>query len=117
MITELALSKLVDIVVSIAGTAVNRIKSDKEWEKIFVNTGHFFCEYEKNAESIFDDLTIALSSENMKKFAEELKVENGYELKDKLFDYILCLLHKYEIPEDIALSYATRITSAILNGT
>ncbi len=51
----------------------------------------------------------------MKKYEYKFVSENGYELKRKLYDYILGLLHKYEIPEDVALSYVTGITNVILN--
>lgn len=115
MIDELAFSEIADLVVNAVGRAVNETKSAREWKKIFINTGKFFCDYEKNAERIFDDLAIALSSENMKAFAEELKSENGYELKEKIFAYIHRILIQYDIPEDVALSYAAGISSAILN--
>lgn len=115
MVTELALGELTDLVVDAAGKVLNISKSDYEWKKIFVNAGKFFADYENDADAIFDDLATALSPSNMKLFADSLKSENGYELRDKLFLYIVNLLHKYEIPEDIVQSYATGITYTILN--
>lgn len=114
MIVELALGELTGLAVRAMETVVSRSKSGHDWKKLFVDTGKIFVEYEKNADQIFDDLAKALSSQNMKELAEKLKAENGYELKQKVFDYILRLLHSYEIPEDIALSYATGVTNAIL---
>lgn len=116
MLPELAVGELTDLVVSAAGRVINKTNSVHSWKQLFVNCGKFFCEYEKNADQIFDDLSVALSSQNMAKLAAELDSENGYEIKDKLFNYILSLLHQYEVPEDVALSYASGITNEIING-
>ena len=114
MITELALGEITDLVVNAVGTVANETYSACEWKQLFIDTGKFFCEYEKEADQIFDDLAVALSPGNMKAFAETIKADNGYELREKLSDYVLRLLRNYDIPEDIALSYATGITASIL---
>jgi len=92
----------------------NNFKSKEEWKKLFVDTGKFFIEHENNAESLFDDLAIVLSKENMEKLAREFEKDSGYELKERLLNSLIRLMNHYEIPHDVAYSYSYRILSAIL---
>ena len=55
-------------------SAVDRLrtqyKSKEEWKKLFVDTGEFFIDHEKNADKIFEDLALVLSRTNMEKLAK-----------------------------------------------
>lgn len=115
MITELALGELTDLTIDATGIVAKRAKSSHDWKKLFVNAGKLFIDNEENADQIFDDLSEALSSQNMETFAKKMKSETGYELRTKMIDYLLEQLHKYEIPEDISQAYAVGITNTILD--
>ena len=90
-------------------------KSKEEWKRLFVNTGEFFIDHEKDAEKIFDDLALVLSKTNMEKIAKEFDKESGYELKDRLLNSLIFLMKQYDIPHDIAYSYSYRILLVILD--
>lgn len=100
-------------------SAVDRLhtqyKSKEDWKKLFVDTGEFFIDHEKNADKIFDDLALVLSRTNMEKLAKEFDKESGYDLKDRLLNSLIFLMKQYEIPRDIAYSYSCRILIAIIN--
>lgn len=93
----------------------NTYKSKKEWKKLFVNTGEFFVDHERNSDKIFDDLDLVLSKTNMEKVAKEFDKESGYELKNRLLNSLISLMKQYDIPHDIAYSYSYRFLSVILN--
>lgn len=112
---ELVKDKLVDLVINATGSWINKKESVMKWKQLLVNTGKFFCEHEKNADQIFDDLATALSEQNMAKLATELASDSGYEVEEKLYNYLVSLLRAYEIPEDIVLAYASGFTGAIID--
>ena len=113
--TELITGKLVDLVIDATGSCINKAGSAMKWKQMLVDTGKFFCEHEKYADQIFDDLAVALSQQNMAKLATELAADSGYEVEEKLYNYLVSLLRAYEIPEDIILAYASGLTSAIID--
>ena len=90
-------------------------KSKEEWKKLFVDTGEFFIDHERDADKIFNDLALVLSKTNMEKIAKEFDNESGYELKDRILNSLICLMKEYDIPHDIAYSYSYRILIVILN--
>ena len=100
-------------------SAVDRLhtqyKSKEEWKKLFIDTGEFFIDHEKNAEKIFDDLALVLSRTNMEKLAKEFDKESGYDLKERLLNSLICLMKQYDIPRDVAYSYSYRILIVIIN--
>lgn len=100
-------------------SAVDRLhtqyKSKKEWKRLFVDTGEFFIDHEKNADKIFDDLALVLSKTNMEKLAKEFDKESGYDLKERLLNSLVFLMKQYDIPRDIAYSYSYQILIAIIN--
>lgn len=113
--TELVTGKLADLVISSASSCINKKVSVMKWRQLLVNTGKFFCDHEKNADQIFDDLATALSEKNIAKLATELASDSGYEVGEKLYNYLVSLLRAYEIPEDIVLAYASGLTGAIID--
>lgn len=59
-------------------------------------------------------MELVLSKENISVVAKDLKTEDGYDLKHKLYKSLMQLMSKYEIPYEIAESYTSRIIYAVL---
>lgn len=68
-LTGIVAGELGDLVVHAAESFINKKQVVKQWKRRLIDTGEFFCEHEKNADQIFDDLALALSSQNMSKLA------------------------------------------------
>lgn len=115
LLGELAAGEAADLVVAAGESVVSKIKIERDWKKVFVDTGKFFIEHEQYADQIFEDLAEILSKENMTKLANELKSETGYGLKDRLLNLLMNLMAKYEIPHETAYSYAHGILYTILD--
>lgn len=111
---ELAKAGGTDIFLSSGANLLRKVKKTKDIKKLFIGTGEFFLGYENNGAALFDDMANVLSNENMVKLANELKEEPGYNLRDKLTNSLLHIMRQYEIPHDIALSYADAILYAII---
>lgn len=77
---------------------VKRYKKSHKWKKLIVETGEFFIKNEQYANLFFKDLELTLSKKNLSKIANDLKKEDGYNLKSKLFNSLMKLMEKYEIP-------------------
>lgn len=114
MLAELAAGEGADLLVSAGSNIVTKCKDDHHWKKVFVNAGKFFIEHERYAEQIFDDISLVLSKENMLELAKALKHEDGYSIKNKLLDKLIELMDGYDIPHDIAKSYANGFLYTIL---
>ena len=100
---------------ALAGENVLKKYQDSHaWEKLLVNTGEFFLNFEQEATDFFKDLALALSKENMVQIAKDLQTDDGYGLQHKLYDSLMQLMSKYEIPYEIAESYTVRIIYAVL---
>ena len=50
----------------------------------------------------------------MVQIAKDLQTDDGYGLQHKLYDSLMQLMSKYEIPYEIAESYTVRIIYAVL---
>lgn len=114
MLSDLATGEGEDLLVSAGGNIVTKCKDAHHWKKVFVDTGKFFIEHERYAEQIFDDISLVLSKENMLELAKALKNEDGYSIKDKLQDKLIELMDGYDIPHEIAKSYANGFLYTIL---
>lgn len=114
MLSDVAMSELADVTVSVAGSIFKKAKTSSDWKALFVDTGQYFIEYENEAEAIIDELANALSPDHMKDFANKMKSESGYEFKKKLTDYIMNLLRSHNIPEDYVQYYAVEIATTII---
>ena len=113
-ITALGSAEIENVLTSAAESAIKNYKDAQSWKNIMVGTGHFFVENENDESSFFSDLAIVLSKENMAQIAKDLKKEDGYKLKHRLYDSLMKLMHKYEIPYEAAESYTIRIIYAVL---
>ena len=82
---------------------LKKVKKARDVKKIFIITGEFYADFENDANQLFDDMANVLSKENMTKLANELKDENGYELKNKLLNPLMDIMNRYEIPHGTAL--------------
>ena len=108
-ITALGSAEIENVLTSAAESAIKNYKDAQSWKNIMVGTGHFLVENENDESSFFSDLAIVLSKENMAQIAKDLKKEDGYKLKHRLYDSLMKLMHKYEIPYEAAESYTIRI--------
>ena len=106
---ELIIKETAGLVIKAANTVLKEQLTAKEWKKLFVETGQFFAEHEKNSELLFDELALALSKENMSDLAEQLKSETGYTIEESLDAYLMNLMDKYEISRENARLYTIRI--------
>lgn len=86
---------------ALAGENVLKKYQDSHaWEKLLVNTGEFFLNFEQEATDFFKDLALALSKENMVQIAKDLQTDDGYGLQHKLYDsLILSIPHKAKISQ------------------
>lgn len=114
VLTELAKACGTELFLSSSEKLLKKVKTSKDIKRLFINTGEFFVDYENNADQLFDDMSNVLSKENMTKLAHELKDEPGYKLKDRLLNSLMDIMKEYEIPHEIAKSYATAILFAII---
>ena len=113
-IASLGIAGAQDVLTLAGESAVKKIKESHEWKKLIVGTGEFFIKNEQEESSFFDDLELVLSKENLSKVAKDLKTEDGYDLRHKLYKAFMQLMSKYEIPYEIAESYTMRIMYAVL---
>lgn len=78
---------------ALAGENVLKKYQDSHaWEKLLVNTGEFFLNFEQEATDFFKDLALALSKENMVQIAKDLQTDDGYGLQHKLYDSLMQVL-------------------------
>lgn len=111
--TTIVAAGLDSILSSAADNVIKKYKNANDWKKLLVETGNFFAENEADETTFFADLSTVLSKENMSLIAKKLEKEDGYELKEKLYNLIMQFMNKYEIPYEIAESYTTKIIVVI----
>lgn len=113
-IADLSSTEAENLLVSAGESILKSTKNAHEWKKILVDTGEFFIENEKSANAFFDDLSYALSRENMASLSKDLQKTDGYELKKRLNELLMRLMVKYEIPHELAESYCMKMMYVIL---
>ena len=102
-------------VLTLAGeSAVKKFRKSQAWKKLIVDTGEFFIKNEQEENLFFKDLELVLSRKNLTQIAEELKSEEGYELKHRLHNSFMKLMNKYEIPYEVAEAYTIKIIYVVL---
>ena len=113
-IASLGIAGAQDVLTLAGESALKKFKKSHEWKKLIIGTSEFFIKNEQEESSFFGDLELVLSKENLSKVAKDLKTEDGYVLKHKLYKVFMQLMSKYEIPYEIAESYTMRIMYAVL---
>lgn len=113
-IVSLGTSEAQNLLISAGECVGKKFKESYMWKKLLVDTGDFFIKNEQEEKLFFDDLELVLSKENLSEIAKDLKVEEGYVLKQKLYKSLMQLMRKYEIPYEIAEDYTMRIICVIL---
>ena len=113
-ITALGTAGAQNVLTSAGESAVKHFKDSHAWKKLIVGTGDFFIKNEREENSFFEDLELVLSKDNLCQIAKDLKTEDGYLLKQRLYKSLMQLMNKYEIPYEVAESYTMRIIYAIL---
>ena len=102
-------------VLALAGErAIKSFKDSFSWKKLLVDAGDFFVKFEKEGNTFFEDLERVLSKENLSQIESDLKTNDGYDLKQRLYDSIMRLMREYEIPYEVAEGYTMRIIYAVL---
>lgn len=113
-IASLGTAEAQNVLTSAGERAIKNYKESHTWKKLIVGTGEFFIKNEQEESLFFDDLELVLSKKNLSKVAKDLKIEDGYDLKHKLYKSFMQLMRKYEIPYEIAEFYTTKIMYAVL---
>lgn len=108
-------TEAMNIFASAGKSWIKKYKKSYQWKKVITKSGDFFIKNEHDSSLFFDDLESILSKENLTNIANDLKNEDGYNLKSKLFDEFMRLMKKYDIPNEIAESYTYRIIYTVLN--
>lgn len=94
-ITSLGTAEAQNILISAGESIVKKCKESYTWNKLIVGTGDFFIKSEQEKTLFFESV---LSKKNLSKIAKDLKNEDGYDLKDKLYSSLMQLMRKYKIP-------------------
>lgn len=113
-IATLSSSEAENLLTSAGENVIEKYKNASAWRKMLVGTGDFFLKHESQSKSFFGDLSIVLSKENMSNIAKNLRTEDGYELKQRLYKLLMQLMSKYEIPYEVAEPYSMRIMYEVL---
>lgn len=93
---------------------VKEYKTKADWKSLFVDTGEFLVQNFDQADKLFDDMAIVMSKINMIELANSVKDTNGFELKNTLMRKLENLMHKYEIPQDVARSFVIQFFEVII---
>jgi len=101
-----------NVLTSAGESVVKKFKSSHEWKQMLIGTGEFFIKNEREENSFFKDLVLALSKENLSEIAKKLKSEYGYDLKHRLYESFMQLMRRYEIPYEYAEAYTMKIIYA-----
>ncbi len=113
-IVSLGSTEVQNVLTSVGESAVKKFRESQAWKKLIVGTGEFFIKNEQEENSFFEDLELVLSRENLTQIAKELKSDEGYELKHRLYNSLMKLMNKYEIPYEVAETYTIKIIYAVL---
>lgn len=113
-ITALGSAEAQNVLIAAGENAVKQYKSNHAWKQLLVETGEFFVANEKEESAFFDDLALVLSKDNMSQIASDLKAEDGFKLKTRLYNLLMQLMGKYEIPYEVAETYTMKIVYAVL---
>ena len=84
-IVSLGSNGMQNVLTSVGESAVKKFRESQAWKKLIVGTGEFFIKNEQEENSFFEDLELVLSKENLTQIAKELKSDEGYELKHRLY--------------------------------
>ena len=84
-IVALGSNEMQNVLTSVGESAVKKFRELQAWKKLIVGTGEFFIKNEQEENSFFEDLELVLSRENLTQIAKELKSDEGYELKHRLY--------------------------------
>lgn len=98
MIGKTVAEKTGELVLNTAINKLNEYKSKKEWKDLFINTGEFFLKQVDGGEQIIEDMSVLLSSENMKELAKKTDEGSKYSLRSILHTELRRLMLQYEVP-------------------
>lgn len=113
-IASLGVSEAQNILSSAGESVVKKMTESHSWKKLITDIGKFYIKNEQDEELFYEDLKLALSKDNLTQIAKNLKSEDGYDLKHKLYDSFMALMKKYDIPYEIAELYTMKIIYKVL---
>lgn len=115
MLEEMVGEKIGELILSVATDKLSEYKNKKEWSNLFVNTGEFFLKEVECGEHIIEDMSLLLSSENMKQLAKKSEKESKYLLRNTLYRELKRLMLQYEIPSQEAEFYISNFMMVIMH--
>lgn len=103
-----------DEILTLAKDFLGSVRKNKNWDAIFVKTGDFLINDFDRSDLIIKELSDALSVDNLKELASKTGKDNGFIIKDHLYNEALAVFKKNDIPSDSAKLYADNFVIAIL---
>ena len=97
-ITGLGAAEIQSVLSLTGESVIKKYKDSSAWKKLLAGTSEFFLSYEKDDTDFFNDLSRALSKENLSLLAKDLDSADGYSLKQRLYDTFMHLMRQYDIP-------------------
>lgn len=113
-IASLGSSEVQNLLSSAGECVIKKRKEFHSWKKLIVGTGEFYIKNEQDEKSFYTDLKFVLSKDNLSQIAKDLKSEDGYDLKHKLYNSFMELMRKYDIPYETAELYTMKIIYEVL---
>ena len=91
------------------------VKKNNEWKKLFISAGEFLINSPETEKAFKEDLIAVFSKDNLKKIAQKLKNDRGYDFLQSLNDELYDLMLSYEVPIEQAETYIHYFSQIIVN--
>lgn len=103
-----------ELITKAVNELISRCKTAIDCKQLVHDTCQFFGEYEKSDNQYYDELSKALSAENMAELTKCIKNDSGYTIKNNTKAFLMKMMDRYEIPHDQAVFYSEVICNAII---
>lgn len=113
-ILSLGPQKALSAIISAGSKLVSQLRKSYTWKKFFVDTTQRFIIDEKEESEFREDLIRVLSKKNLTEIAKDLKKENGYVLKQRLYEDFMKVMTKHGIPYENAEYYIFQLIHILL---
>ena len=97
-IASLGSAEAQSVLTSAGERFIKKYRNSNSWRNLLVNTGEFFAKFEYEETAFFEDLARVLSPDNLSRIAKDLQSNDGYDLKQKMYESFMELMSQYEIP-------------------
>ena len=88
-VVGLGTSTIADLILEAGKSIVQRIKTKRDWEAIFVNKSEVFVKEQNKGGLFIEELSEVLSNANMEELATILKSEKGYHIKEVILNFLM----------------------------